>query len=302
MASEYLKRQCPSCKTESATPEVSSSPKGELAPFDKVADYWAGLFREKLFFSYHRCDSCGLLYAPTYFTSDQLSQLYSSMAPNMDLIAKDALEATQKGYWEAAKKAGGLVGNYLEIGPDIGYIVQEAAREPGFEHLYLFEPNLAVHEQLSAAAGDKLHTISPAMDDLSAVPDGSVGMAVMIHVLDHVLDPLTMLKNVRAKLREDGVLLIVTHNEASLLRKVMGTRWPPFCLQHPEIYNPKSITGLLNRSGYEEVRVERSENIFPLPFMVQQAAYAAGIRLAKVPLPEIPIKLRLGNMLTLARP
>lgn len=302
MTPEYLNRTCPSCGADNAIPEVSSSPKAEFEPLDKVASYWSGLFREKLFFSYHRCNGCGLLYAPKYFTPEQLSDLYASMAPNMELVSNDALAATQESYWAAAKAAAPLQGGYLEIGPDIGYIVREAARHGSFDHFWLFEPNAAVHDQLSAATDGASHTISTAMDDLSEVPDGSVGLAVMIHVLDHVLDPAAMLANVREKLRPDGLLLIVTHNERSLLRKVMGTRWPPFCLQHPEIYSPESITKLIRKSGYGSVRVERSKNVFPLPFMVQQAAYAAGVQLKNVPLPSIPIGLKLGNMITFARP
>lgn len=299
---EYLIRSCPSCGDDTATLESFSEPKAEVQPLDAVADHWSGLFRDKLFFSYHRCDTCGLLYAPVYFTPEQLSDLYASMSPNMDLVSSDAIEATQRSYWSAAKDAGPLRGGYLEIGPDIGYIVKEAARDGAFDHFWLFEPNVAVHEQLAAATAGAPHTISTAMDDLSGVPDGSVGLAVMVHVLDHLLDPAAMLEKVRAKLCDDGLLLIVTHNEKSLLRKVMGVKWPPFCLQHPEIYSPESIRSLIQKSGFGEVRVERSKNVFPLPFMVQQAAYAVGINLTKVPLPAIPIGLKLGNMITFARP
>lgn len=95
--------------------------------------------------------------------------------------------------------------------------------------------------------------------------------------------------------------MLVTHNEGSLLRRLMGRRWPPFCLQHPELYNPRSIAGLLARTGYSSVRVKRAKNYFPLAFMARQAAHAAGLKLDRVPLPQTVVGLRLGNMLTLAR-
>lgn len=299
---QYLARHCPSCGSDRPIAEVRSDPKAEALPLDKVAPYWSGLFKEKVFFSYDRCGDCGLLYAPTYFKAEQLGELYAAMAPNMDLVPDRSLEETQAGYWAAAKVAGAIHGGYLEIGPDIGYIVRRAVDEGAFDHFWLFEPNVAVHAQLTSAASSAAHTISAAMDDLSEVPDGSIGLAVMVHVLDHVLEPTATLERVRAKLRPDGLLIIVTHNERSLLRKLMGLRWPPFCLQHPEIYNPASITGLLRKSGYTDVQVKGSKNVFPLPFMAQQAAYAVGINLKKVPLPNIPIGLKLGNMITLARP
>jgi hypothetical protein len=298
----YQARSCPSCGSKGRTDEAFSSPCAETLPPTALGDHWRGLFKEKLFFSYQRCTGCGLLYAPSYFSGEQLGELYASMAPNMDMVGDDALAATQAGYWQAAKAAGARGGGYLEIGPDIGYIVDRAAREGEFDHFWLFEPNAAVHDALATATQGRPHTISTAMDDLSAVPDGSVGLAVMVHVLDHLLDPLAMLERIRAKLRDDGLLLIVTHNERSLLRTIMGRRWPPFCLQHPELYNPQSIDGLVRRGGFARTEVRRSANVFPLPFLARQAAFAAGIKLPPLPLPALPVRLKLGNMLTLARP
>jgi SAM-dependent methyltransferase len=139
------------------------------------------------------------------------------------------------------------------------------------------------------------------MTDLSPVPDGSIGLAVMVHVLDHLLDPMTMLEQVRAKLRPGGTLMVVTHNEASVLRKVMGSRWPPFCLQHPQIFRPESIKKMMGGAGYRAVRVERSKNYFPISFMARQAAWTFRINLDSMPLPKVAIGLKLGNIITIAK-
>ena len=81
----------------------------------------------------------------------------------------------------------------------------------------------------------------------------------------------------------------------------MGRKWPPFCLQHPELYSPGSITNLLQATGFAHVDVCRAKNYFPFSFMARQAAGLVGLNLEKVPLPDTVIGLRLGNMLTLAR-
>jgi SAM-dependent methyltransferase len=296
----FLQRACPLCGSDDGHAEVHSRQRAEEMTLDELRPFWSGLFKEKRFFSYHRCAACGLLYTPTFFDGPQLAELYSSMAPNMDLVASDAIVATQRGYFNAATACAPLDGGYLEIGPDIGYIVAEAARRGSFDHFWLFEPNRAIHDQLRAAAGGRPATLLPDMDDLSAVPDGSVGLAVMVHVLDHLLDPLATLAQIRTKLRPGGTLMIVTHDEQSLLRRVMGVRWPPFCLQHPELYNPTTMWNLLTRAGYGAVAVERSRNHFPIDFLARQAAWTIGVKLNRVPLPSISIGLRLGNMLTLA--
>lgn len=297
----FLKRDCPVCASTTAVPEAHSDKRAEELSLDQLRPYWSGLFKEKVFFSYDRCSTCGVLFAPTYFSNEQLGQLYADLAPNMELVPTASLEATQRGYWDVAAKTAPLDGGYLEIGPDIGYIVRHAVAEARFDHYWLFEPNVAVHGALSAAAGGKPHDVSVEMEDLSIVPDGSVGLAVMVHVLDHLLDPKAMLERIRVKLKPGGVVMIVTHNEASLLRKVMATRWPPFCLQHPEIYSPASMKHLVRRAEYAGVEVQRSVNYFPIDFMIRQAAYTVGIDLGKAPLPKAALGLKLGNMITLAR-
>jgi len=80
----------------------------------------------------------------------------------------------------------------------------------------------------------------------------------------------------------------------------MASRWPPFCLQHPEIYSPASIKNLVRRADYQKVEVQRSVNYFPIDFMIRQAAYTVGINLGKTPLPKTALGLKLGNMITLA--
>lgn len=222
------------------------------------------------------------------------------MAPNMDLVPSESLSATQRGYYEVAMRAKPARGGYMEIGPDIGFIVHEAAQTDRFDNYWLFEPNLAVHEQLAAATHGRAHSIVADMTDLSSVPDGSVGLAVMIHVLDHLLDPVSMLAQIRRKLMPGGRLVIVTHNEKSLLRKIMRNNWPPFCLQHPVIYNPESIKATLGAAGFAQVTVERSTNVFPLSFMVRQAAWTVGVKLDKLPVPDISLGLKLGNIITVA--
>lgn len=293
-------RSCPLCGTDAARAEVSSRPAADTLDMNALEPFWFGIEKERRFFTYHRCSSCDLLYNRTFFDDAQLGNLYGAMPPNMDVVATASIEATQHGYFEALKGRE-LTGGYLEIGPDVGYVAREAATHGNFDHFWLFEPNQAVHPQLKAACGDRPSTISTSMHDLSIVPDASVGVAVMVHVLDHILEPLAMLRSILRTLRPGGTLVIVTHNEGSLMTKILGRRWPAFCLQHPELYNPKTMQKLLYKAGYADAQVQRSLNHFPIDFLARQAAQAVGIKLGKLPLPSRSIGLRLGNILTLAR-
>jgi hypothetical protein len=141
------------------------------------------------------------------------------------------------------------------------------------------------------------------MFGFSQIPDQCAGAAVMIQVLDHLLDPVATLIELRAKLLPHAKLLIVTHNEQSLLRKMVGWRWPAFCLQHPQIYNPNSISKLLEKAGFRVNSINKTKNFFEFSFLLKHLLWAFGIKVKSVPsIFNFTIGLKLGNIATVATP
>lgn len=92
MILNYQSRHCPICQKKSKIKiEISSKVKGENLSYEKLIPYWNGFFKEKIFFSYARCQTCKLLFCPTFFHLEQLEKLYEQMPPNMDLVPEAAL-------------------------------------------------------------------------------------------------------------------------------------------------------------------------------------------------------------------
>jgi hypothetical protein len=219
----------------------------------------------------------------------------------MEVVPKDQLRRTQRGYFDILKSRVRMENGYMELGPDVGLFTQWCVREGAFDAYWLFEPNEAVLPALDAAMNGTVYRVVHDMGDFSSVPDRSVGAGVMIHVLDHMLRPLESLKEIRRKLVPGGKLLIVTHNEASLLRYVSGRRWPPFCLQHPQIFSPASIRALLREAGFGDIVVAPTKNYFPVQFLVLQMLWIFGIRARSAPsFGGWSLGLKLGNMATIA--
>ena len=141
------------------------------------------------------------------------------------------------------------------------------------------------------------------MFNFSMIPDSSSSVAVMIQVLDHLLDPVETLKELKKKLVPNAKLLLVTHNEQSLLRRLVGWRWPAFCLQHPQIYSPQSITKLLEKAGYKVESINRTKNYFEFSFLLKHLLWALGLKVKSVPkIFNFTVGLKLGNIATLASP
>jgi SAM-dependent methyltransferase len=302
-AVSFIARSCPLCGSQpSGNACVFSSPAAETLPFEALTSCWNGFFKKKVFFSYGRCPSCGLLYTPQFFDKDRLSKLYAEMPPNMDVVPVDMLRRTQKEYFEILKRYSPLKDGYLEVGPDIGLFTENCVTHASFDRYWLFEPNRTVWPTLHAVMKDIPHEIVPDMFGFDRVPDHSIGTAVMVHVLDHVLDPAATLKDIHKKLLPGGVIAIVTHDERSMLSRILGSKWPAFCLQHPQLYNPTSIRALLDEVGLETIEIKKTANYFPLHFLIKQALWAMGLPIRSLPsLGDIALGLKLGNILTIAR-
>lgn len=303
-AEKYLSRNCPICKKNPPLKmEVSSKKRAENLSYKKLTPYWNGFFKDKIFFSYVRCCECKLLFAPTFYRADQLETLYGQMPPNMDLVPMAALLKTQRGYFNVLKKHSSLENGYIEIGPDVGIFTVNCSRDGNFSEYWLCEPNKEVAGALAKSVGNNKFTIIDDMFGFSAITDESASVAVMIQVLDHLLDPIETLRELKGKLLPGAKLLLVTHNEQSLLRKIVGWRWPAFCLQHPQIYSPYSITKLLEQSGYKVDSIGRSTNYFEFSFLLKHLLWAFGIRVKSVPsVFNFTVGLKLGNMITIATP
>jgi hypothetical protein len=302
--SKFLERCCPICDCK--PPQkllVTTEKRAEDFSLKELTKYWNGFFKEKIIFSYSRCDGCGLLYCPIFFNNDQLEVLYGQMPPNMDEVPLAALINTQYGYFNFLRKTSPLKGGFIEIGPDIGLFTEHCVREGMFDEYWLFEPNRAVKEVLQNVVRDHKSHVIHDMTDFSAVANGSVSAVVIIHVMDHLLDPVSTLTHLRTKLSSDARLLIVTHDESSLLRRIFGWRWPAFCLQHPQIYNLKSTQALLQAAGYDMVEQHKTVNYFKLSFLIKHGLWALGLKVKSVPsFWNVTVGLKLGNILTIATP
>lgn len=300
-----LTRSCPSCgATEHGDPIITTPRRAEYLEFEEIKKTWIGFFQQKTLYSYCRCRKCGLLYAPISFNEEQLQELYADMPPNMEIIPPYVLQRTQKGYFSYLKPfLDSQQGSYLEIGPDAGLFTENCLSLDCFDTYWLFEPNKAVKPQLETLMGGQQYHICHELTDLSAIPDGSVAACVIIHVLDHLLRPKDLLVQLQKKLKKGGVLLIVTHDERSFLARIMGSKWPAYSLQHPQIYNLRSIRHALSVTGFEVCKQTKTTNYFPISFLIKNLAWNLQLKFDSLPqIFNFVWGLKLGNILTLATP
>src|SRR4030088_3469363 len=132
-----------------------------------------------------------------------------------------APKRTQDDYIRLLRRHSRMAGSFLEIGPDLGLFASAFARGSSFDHFWLYEPNREVHGSLADNFCGLSHSISADIFRASDVSAQSVSTAVMIHVLDHLLQPKDFLREIKASLEPGGVVFIVTHDCGSTLARLL---------------------------------------------------------------------------------
>jgi hypothetical protein len=190
-----------------------------------------------------------------------------------------------------------LSGVWIDIGADIGLCSSALLEHPDVERVDAVEPNIQVHKELAQNLGLNGNIYS----DISQITHSYQGL-LAVHVLDHIPDLKSILINFRSVLTHGGVASMVVHNEHSLLRFALNRKWPPFCLQHPQIFNRASLVFALQDAGFSLEGLYRTTNFFSTRHLITTALALFGVGRFPIGLiPDISVPIKLGNVQVIVR-
>lgn len=91
---------------------------------------------------------------------------------------------------------------------------------------------------------DELDLFAPALDD------ARFDIVTLVETIEHVPDPVSVLRRAGTLLAPGGVLWITTPNLCSLGRRILGSRWPAFAPAHISYFTPRSLRHAASAAGF----------------------------------------------------
>ncbi|APV49656.1 hypothetical protein BWI17_08180 [Betaproteobacteria bacterium GR16-43] len=229
-------RDCPLC----ATPGARAAP----------------LF-EKLGMKIVACPECGLTYSRNILRDEYDRQLYvesASQTSYQDLKRNSAyaeLERIKSLYLvQRLGEYRAPPGRLLDIGPGSGKLL-EAAMQSGWRAVGI-EANAEFAAACRAHGIEILEGFFP-----DVLPAGERFDAItLLDVLEHLAQPLELLRLARERLVPGGVLVVQVPNVDSLLVQLEGARNTNFCHGHWSHFNTATLSRIGRSAGLETLAVE----------------------------------------------
>jgi 2-polyprenyl-3-methyl-5-hydroxy-6-metoxy-1,4-benzoquinol methylase len=222
-----------------------------------------------------RCRRCRLVYvspvqreAGAYdldlSADERLERLRPKSYENEDYLREQRwrsqdLAARLRQTWQM--KPGGCL---LDVGCSTGALLEAATRQ-GYESSGV-EPWAAV----AAHAAHQGYRVTTSTLREAQFPKASYDVVTLIHVLEHLEEPLEELREIRRILRHDGILVVEVPNIESLGYRLTGRRWRNFIADHLMHFSPASLRQMLGRCGFEVIRERKVGRTMSLGYFAEK--------------------------------
>jgi SAM-dependent methyltransferase len=221
-----------------------------------------------------RCSACGVHYLYPRLTETAMQAAYRSgdyfaggecgYADTSYAAQERALRATFQRLMRNLQKHQLTGGDLLEIGCGYGYLLEEAR---GF-----FRSRTGIemsHEAAAIASRKADHVYEGGLEQLP--PGEKFDCIIATHVIEHVYDPLKFLGDVAGHARPNGKIVLATPDMNSILRKVMGRRWPSFKIpEHILYFDAGTLSALMEKAGLRNVHTFPYPHAFPLALIASK--------------------------------
>jgi SAM-dependent methyltransferase len=234
---------------KSTTPDAISS-----------ADFAITDNRYGLTFSLYRCFQCGFLQS---FEGDGAEVFYRNLVDTAYSEGYAYRMFQVESIFRLARPDLSPAGRLLDIGAANGMLLEYATRQ-GYAVEGIEPSEWLCQEALSR--GIAIHC--------GTFPDsrclGPYDIVTAIDVLEHVTDPMAMLRGIRESLSPQGRAILVTPDVSSLVARLMRKKWWHYRIAHLSYFNRITLKIALESSGLSPIRFHRPPWVFSVEYLWQR--------------------------------
>jgi SAM-dependent methyltransferase len=248
-----------------------------------------------------RCGACGFAFRQSRFNEQQLADLYRNMDPKVYQAELRGRNRTAERHLRIVTKNSSLddgPGSVLDVGCASGTFLLKAL-EAGWQVAGI-EPSKVLYNEAVERIGDR-GTVLPLTLEEADFGDRRFDAITLWDVLEHVVDPLNIMKMCRDLLKPGGRLFLNVPDLDSFEARFLGRRWPLLLPEHMNYFNRPSLKLCAEKSGLELVRFGRRPSQFSVRYILYRlsqhqipAAKLLSVA-AQTPLGRILIPIYLGE-------
>jgi len=256
---------------------------GQIIP--TVNDYTSTINKYCVYNNIVQCNNCGLIYMNPQDAA--VEKLYKDVVDDAYLDSWDERAEVFKNHLKIISEYKNS-GKILDIGCYAGIFIDEAQKK-GYE-VNGIEPS----EWAAAYARKKtgVLVINACCNEKQFFTDKDFDVVTLWDVIEHLSNPSLTLSNVYSYLKEEGIVVITTHDIGSFIAKIMGKRYPWLMRFHLFHFTPKTLGALLEKNKFEILSTRYYSKKFKLNYLLSRF----GIKTKAEFFKKISIPVNLGDM------
>ena len=218
------------------------------------------------------CDECGFIHADAAEVED-LVDLYSQLEDSSYRDGEEARARQMRWLLALAKRSHPRASTGLDIGAASGLLVEEGA-SVGLGMVGV-EPSRSL---VDAARDERGVEVLQGVYPHPALEGRAFDLVFLIDVIEHVSDPLALLRACKRALAPGGRAIVVTPDIASPAARLLGHRWWHLRLAHVGYFNARSFREAASRSGLQVSDQVRAKWFFPVGYLARRVEQYLPVR------------------------
>jgi 2-polyprenyl-3-methyl-5-hydroxy-6-metoxy-1,4-benzoquinol methylase len=261
----YIKKECLFCSsTDAATHPVLYKKSFKDEDLNAEA-FEARKTTKHMHYEMVKCLKTGLIFSHHILDDDSLNELYKGS----EIHFNEMLEYIKNDYWKpiAGHTNGWTKKKALDIGCSTGFFL-EVLKDNGYEGVYGVEPGEEPKKIARADVRDNIHTgfYKPGL-----YPEDHFDLITCFQTLDHLSDPLGMIKNMYTNLKPGGHVYMIMHNSKALQARVFGEKSPIIDVEHIYLFNKENLPELCKKAGFKVHSIFDITTGYPFSYWLRMA-------------------------------